>query len=449
MRNFSDLSVPTVDRIKFFVIYTCICSWGVVPEPCPLGASASRSEGDGLLVELVEVLVVYADVLELLYFGLLDALDLFSLHVDFLSDLSTLLQEVKSVLLFDVLVGRNLIPDLVGVIDEGLLSVLLDLSLLQLDLLLLLNLVHVVLSLNASLLSQGRGLLLELLLSGLLEISLDALSLGLLKLFSFSGLSLALLKGSLGPKSIDFSLSIRSLFLELSETLDFSFFLFSDSLGFLLLFEFLLVLEALVLSNSCVLVLLFLLTFLFFKQSLSIGLGSLFHEQVDFLSLGLVGCFIFLSHFFNIGLQLDLLLISELLLFHSLDGSLLNLIDYDLGALLSGLSLPDLSLLLFLEDLESLDLHHEVEFLLLLDPLLLEPLVFLELLISNGHDLGVEHHLVHLLHVVQVVIDGFLGLRKKRLVLGNLVLLLVAQLDLLGPSLVHLNHFFLLGLGLG
>ena len=63
------------------------------------------SERDGLLVEFVEVLVVYADILELLYFGLLNALDLFSLHVDFLSDLSPLFQEVESVLLFDVLVG--------------------------------------------------------------------------------------------------------------------------------------------------------------------------------------------------------------------------------------------------------------------------------------------------------------------------------------------------------
>ena len=189
-----------------------------------------------------------------------------------------------------------------GVIDEGLLSVLLDLSLLQLDLLLLLNLVHVVFSLDASLLSQSRGLLLELLLSSFLEISLDALSLGLLELFSFSGLSLALLEGSLSSESINFSLSVSSFFLELSETLDFSFFLLSDSLSFLLLFEFLLVLEALVLSNSVVLVLLFLLTFLFFKESLSIGLCSLFHEQVDFLSLGLMSCFILLSHFFNIGL---------------------------------------------------------------------------------------------------------------------------------------------------
>lgn len=52
------------------------------------------SERDRLLVELVEVLVVYACILEFLYFGLLDVFDLVSLRVDFFSNLPALLQEV-------------------------------------------------------------------------------------------------------------------------------------------------------------------------------------------------------------------------------------------------------------------------------------------------------------------------------------------------------------------
>ena len=65
---------------------------------------AACSEGDSLLVELVEVLVVDAGVLEFLYFGRLDSLDFVSLVVDFLSYFSALLQEVQSVLLFMVLI---------------------------------------------------------------------------------------------------------------------------------------------------------------------------------------------------------------------------------------------------------------------------------------------------------------------------------------------------------
>jgi hypothetical protein len=59
-----------------------------------LSLLALSSKRHGLLVELVEVLVVYACILEFLYFGLLDVFDLVSLRIDFLSDLSALLQEI-------------------------------------------------------------------------------------------------------------------------------------------------------------------------------------------------------------------------------------------------------------------------------------------------------------------------------------------------------------------
>ena len=247
----SDVEQPTTKQLsRSYLRHSTNHLWNIV--------RTHGSEGDSLLVEFVEILVVYADVLKLLYFGLLNSLDFFSLHVDFFSNFSAFLQEVKSILLFDIFVGSNLSPDLIRVINECLLSILFDFSLLQLDLLLLLNLVHVVLSFYSSLLGQGRGFLLELLLSCLLEVSLDTLSLGLFKLFSFSSLSFSLFEGSLCSQSIDFSLSIGSFLLELSKSLDLSFFFFSDSLGLLLFFEFLLVFKALVLCNSCILVLLFL-----------------------------------------------------------------------------------------------------------------------------------------------------------------------------------------------
>ena len=174
------------------------------------------SEGHRLLIELVEVFIVYSNVLEFLYFGLLDVLDLVSLHIDFLSNLSTLFQVVQSILLLNIFVIRNLGSDLMRVFDEGLLSVFFDLPFLQLDLLLLLDLVHVVFSFDTSLLCKSSSLLRELLLSGFFEVSLNSYPLCLLELFSFSGLSLALLESSLGSQSINFSLSISCLLLEFS-----------------------------------------------------------------------------------------------------------------------------------------------------------------------------------------------------------------------------------------
>ena len=118
-----------------------------------MDGTTARSEGHGLLVELVQVFIVYPNILQLIYFGCLDTFDLVSLHINFLSDLSTFFQKVQSILLLEVFVGRNLSSDLAGVIDLSLLSILFDLSLLQLDLFLLLDLVHVVFSLDTSLLS--------------------------------------------------------------------------------------------------------------------------------------------------------------------------------------------------------------------------------------------------------------------------------------------------------
>lgn len=220
-------------------------------------------------------------------------------------------------MLFNIIVSGNLTSDLAGVFDEGLLSIFFDLPFLQLDLLLLLDLMHVVFSLYTSLLCKGGCLFRELLLSSLFEVSLDSLPLGLFKLFSFSGLSLALLKGSLGSQSINLGLSVSSLFLELTQTLDFPLFFFSNSLGFLLLLIFRLVLFALMVGNLILVVLFFSSTFLLLEESLSVSLSRLSHQKVHLSPLSLMSYLIFLSHFLDVDLELDLFLVSELLLFHS------------------------------------------------------------------------------------------------------------------------------------
>ena len=269
---------------------------------------------------------------------------------------------------------------------------------------------HVVLSFDSCLFSQSSSFFLELFLSSNLHIGLNSLSLGCFELFSFSGHSFTLLKSSLGSESIDLSLSIGSLFLELSESLDFTLLFFLHALSFLLGLEFSLVFCALVLGDFIILVLFFLGSSLFFDESLGIGFGCLLHEEVDFLPLGLMSCLIFLPHLFYVGLELDLFFVSEFLFFHSLDSSLLDLIDDDLGSSLSSCNLSDLSFFLLLKDLESLNFHHEVELLLLLDPFLLESLILLQLLVSDSDNLGVKDHLVHLLDIIKVIILPLLGL---------------------------------------
>lgn len=202
------------------------------------------------------------------------------------------------------------------------------------------------------------------------------------------------------------------------------------------------------LRNFVILVFLLLGTLLLLKKSLGISLGSLLHQQVDLLSLGLMSDFIFQSHLCDISLKLNLLLISEFLLLHSNNSSLLDLVDDYLSSLLPSLELTDLSLLLLLKNLKSLNFHHKIELLLLLDPLRFETLVLCKLLITNSNDFRVENHLIHLLNIIKLIIKHLLCLRKKRLILRHLIRLLFCGLHFLRSSLIHFDHLFLLSLRL-
>ena len=74
----------------------------------------------------------------------------------------------------------NLASDFLGVVDKSLLLLFFDLPFLLFNLLLLLDLIHVVFSLNSGLISKVCLLLRELSLSSDFEIGLDSFSLGLL-----------------------------------------------------------------------------------------------------------------------------------------------------------------------------------------------------------------------------------------------------------------------------
>ena len=334
-------------------------------------------------------------------------------------------------------------------IDQGLPLLLLHLLLLGFNLLLLLDLSHVVFSLDPGLLSEGLLSLGELLLASHLEIGCDTLSLLLLEAFSLSGLSLAFLESPLGSQGINLGLSVSCFLLKLSESLDFSFLLVFDSLGLELGLVLFLVSCLLVLDDLSLLLLLLGESLFLLDQGLGIRFGGLLHQHIDSLPLDFCLLGILLLHLLDVGEQLESLLVSDFLLLHSFDRALLDLIDDHLGSLLASLVLSLLSLLLFLEDLESFDLHHEVEFLLLLDPFLLEALVFVKLLVADGDDLGVEDHLVHMLDVVEVVIELLLGFGEERLSLVLFGDLELRGLDLLVSLLVQFEHAGSAGLRLG
>jgi hypothetical protein len=139
-----------------------------------------------------------------------------SFSINSLSNFSSFLKIVKSVLFFNLLFVMNLTSNFLGMVDKSLLFLFFNLSFLLFNLLLLLDLIHVVLSLNSGLISKVCLLLRELSLSSNFEISLDSFSLCLFQSLSFSGLSLTFFKSSLGSKCINFSLSVSSLLLEFS-----------------------------------------------------------------------------------------------------------------------------------------------------------------------------------------------------------------------------------------
>ena len=174
------------------------------------------SEGNCLLLEFKHVLVINSKILKFAKLCLLNSFNLVSLILDVLSNFSTFFEIVKSVLFFISFVGWDLTSDLFGVIDKSLSFFFFNFLLLCFNLLLLLDLIHVVFSLNSSLFSKTGLLLWELLLSSHFKISHDSLTLLVFKSLSFSSLSFTFLECSLSSKCIDLSLSISSLFLKLS-----------------------------------------------------------------------------------------------------------------------------------------------------------------------------------------------------------------------------------------
>ena len=91
---------------------------------------------------------------------------------------------------------------------------------------------------------------------------------------------------------------------------------------------------------------------------------------------------------------------------------LLDLVNEDLLPLLQSQFAPLLTLILLLEILKSFNLHHKIELLLFLDPLLLKSDVFFKLLVPDRSHFGIEHHLIHVLDIILLFVKLHLCLGK-------------------------------------
>jgi hypothetical protein len=68
------------------------------------------------------------------------------------------------------------------------------------------------------------------------------------------------------------------------------------------------------------------------------------------------------------------------------------------------------------------------------------------LLVSDGDDLGVENHLVHVFDIVEVFVELFLSFGEESFSLVFLSNLPLFWLDLRSSLLVHFEHLGLAGL---
>lgn len=141
-----------------------------------------------------------------------------------------------------------------------------------------------------------------------------------------------------------------------------------------------------------------------------------------------------------------------LLLLHLLqaqDLALLDLVDDNLAAAQGFLTLALLDLLLLLNLAQALQLHDLVLLLLLRLEVLPVALLFLQLALADGGGLRVGHHLVHLLHVIQLLLRDLHRPLVDRVALLQPLTLELVQRQLLLLLLLQPQHFLALGLGQG
>lgn len=187
---------------------------------------------DFLLGKFSLVLLFDSNFLEGRKFLLLDPFDLKSFISQLLSDFATFFEVVKSVVLCLLGVGRDLRADGGSVVAEVHLLLIFDDAFLLLGALLFLNDTEERVTLQLCLLRKHFFALKELLLSSNVQITSLTGSFFGLRDFLGTGSTLTFFEGTFLTEGINLRLSISSTLLEVSEALDFLFFLSLDLVFF-------------------------------------------------------------------------------------------------------------------------------------------------------------------------------------------------------------------------
>mmetsp|Transcript_3143 Transcript_3143/g.7424 ORF Transcript_3143/g.7424 Transcript_3143/m.7424 type:complete len:362 (-) Transcript_3143:353-1438(-) len=282
-------------------------------------------------------------------------------------------------------------------------------------------------ALELGLLPEAALLLRLLLQPRLLEVRVHAILLLLLRLLLLPGAALGGLHGTLGPQRVHLRGLVLGLLLHGAEPGRLPLLVRRQAglLGLLLPLPRLLGL--LVLDDLLLFQLLREHAFLFDLHGRGVGLVHLLHKPLRCQLLLLLLLDLLRLQRLDLLQHEGPLLVAVLLLLHALSLAVLDLLNDDLGP--SPLALQTLLLthLVHLQSLEPLDLHHGIQVPLLFLSLTLHHALLLDLGVADGHDLGVEHHLIHVFHIIHVFIQHLLGpledaaLRSTR-ILGILVL---------------------------
>lgn len=248
---------------------------------------------------------------------------------------------------------------------------------------------------------------------------------------------------SFSSDSIDFSLSVSSLFLEISKLLNFSLLFIFDSSFFHLMFKFSLLLVLDIFIDSVIFFSFFLFLRLFHGEIKVVGNFNLLEHCSCFVLFSSCSFFFFDSHGFYLSLHLLSFSFSHFTLFDSIIISFLNLINDDLFTHQSGLSSLSFSIFVSNNTLESFNFHHKIKFLLFFNIFLLELFGFFQLFISHTDNFSIEKHLIHSFNIIMLLVNHHLSLGKKSLRSHSLLKSEITWRHLGLSCLVKFLHLFL------
>lgn len=267
-----------------------------------------------------------------------------------------------------------------------------------------------------------------------------ALQLFLLRDFFAASLAFTFFESAFSAEGVDFGLAISGFLLLFAKAGNFTFFFFFEAAFFESLGDFTFDLGLVVINDLLFLLKLTLSNLLLLSKCNLISSLNLSNKSKILLTLLLSSSNISKALILNLLSHLLLLLNFHFLLFDALNLTLLNLVDDDESAFAASVHTYFLTFFLHFEAFQTFDFHHEIEFFLFFDPFALELFVFFELFVTDGHDFRVEHHLVHVFHVVELFIKLSLCFRKDTNILISLGLLNIIGLNLSSALSIKSHH---------